>query len=125
MNGSKGLLDSNVIIDASKGKISFEYFLSNYDYLYMSIISYVEVLGFKFENKIEEATISRIFEIIEIVNLDLNIANTAVDFRKMKKIKLPDALILASAKHLEADLITSNIDDFKNIDSSICIIQPY
>lgn len=57
MNGSKGLLDSNVIIDASKGVISIEDILIRYDFLYASIITYVEVLGFKFENENEKTAV--------------------------------------------------------------------
>jgi predicted nucleic acid-binding protein len=79
MNGNKGLIDSNVIIDATKGKISIEEILKEYDFLYVSIISYVEVLGFKFESESEKSAIHELFREIEIVNLEKGIADIAIE----------------------------------------------
>lgn len=124
MNGNKGLIDSNVIIDATKGKISIEEILKEYDFLYVSIISYVEVLGFKFESESEKSAIHELFREIEIVNLEKGIADIAIEIRSLSKIKLPDALILATAKYMEADLITSDIDDFSKIDIKVKLIKP-
>jgi len=124
MSGNKALLDSNVIIDASKGIISTQDIVSNYDYLYTSIISYVETQGYNFEDSEEKEIVSEILNSLEIVNLNKEIADIAIDYRKQKKIKLPDALILATAKHLNADLLTSDISDFQNIDKSVKLIEP-
>ncbi len=76
MNGTKALLDSNIIIFASQ------------------------------------------------IEINLNIATQAIAYRKNKnkKIKLPDAILLATAKYLSADFITDDWDDFKGIDSSLNII---
>ena len=38
-----------------------------------------------------------------------------------QKIKLPDAIILASAKYANADLLTDDWDDFQNIDSGVIV----
>lgn len=38
---------------------------------------------------------------------------------KSKKIKLPDAIILASAKYINAELLTDDWDDFRLIDSTV------
>lgn len=100
MSGNKGLLDSNVIIDASKGIVSTQDMVNEYDYLYTSIISYVETKGYNFEDNEEKEIVNQILNSIEIVNLNREIADTAIEYRKQKKIKLPDALILATAKYL-------------------------
>ena len=50
MNGKKGLIDSNVIIDISNEKLKLSAIIAEYDYLYASIISYVETLGYNFLN---------------------------------------------------------------------------
>ncbi|MEO0044430.1 MAG: hypothetical protein RL329_3878 [Bacteroidota bacterium] len=60
MSGNKGLLDSNVIIDASKGIISTEALMNQYDYLYTSIISYVETLGYRFADEDEKDLVLQI-----------------------------------------------------------------
>lgn len=124
MSGNKGLLDSNVIIDASKGIVTIQDIVNEYDYLYTSIISYVETKGYNFEDNEEKEIVNQILNSIEIVNLDRAIADTAIEYRKKKKIKLPDALILATAKLIKADLITSDISDFQNFDNSVKLVEP-
>jgi predicted nucleic acid-binding protein len=124
MTGNKGLLDSNVIIDAAKGLVSTQEIVNNYDYLYASIISYVETLGYNFSDNSEKEMISQLLGAIEIVDLNKDIANIAIEYRRRKKIKLPDALVLATAKYLNANLLTSDGDDFENIDSSVSIVKP-
>ena len=121
MNGNKGILDSNVIIFASKGKIDVEKLLSKYDGFYVSIITYIEVYAFEFQNTAEKDAIDEIFANLEIVEINKEIADQAIIYRKnkSKKIKLPDAIILASAKYVNADLLSDDLDDFKNIDSTV------
>jgi len=124
MNGSKALIDSNVIIDASKGLISIQKIVNEYNNLYTSIISYVETLGYNFADDEEKDIIIQILNNVQIVDLNKKIADIAIDYRKQKKIKLPDAFVLATAKSINADLITSDIKDFQNIDISISIVEP-
>jgi predicted nucleic acid-binding protein len=124
MSGNKGLLDSNVIIDASKGIVSSQDIVNKYDYLYTSIISYIETQGYNFEDNEEKEIVTQILNSVEIVNINKEIADIAIDYRKQKKIKLPDALILATAKHLNADLLTSDISDFQNIDKLVKLVEP-
>jgi predicted nucleic acid-binding protein len=121
MNGNKALLDSNVIIFASKQKIDTEKLLSLYDEFYVSIISYMEVYAYEFDDADEKALIDELFVNLEIVEINRAVADQAIIYRKnkSKKIKLPDAAILATAKHLNADLLSDDWDDFQNIDSSV------
>lgn len=76
----------------------------------------MEVLGYKFEKSEEKAIITEIVNTFDIINLDHEIANKVIEIREKNKIKLPDAIILATAQSLKADLITNNIQDFPNID---------
>ena len=121
MSGSKVLLDSNVIILASKEEV--ELLLSAYDEFHVSMITFMEVYGFEFANPDEEDLINEIFANLEITEVNIKIAKQAILYRKnkIKKIKLPDAIILATAKYLGADLLTDDWDDFVNIDNSIVI----
>jgi predicted nucleic acid-binding protein len=124
MSGSSAVLDSNVIIDISKGIVSMYDMIHEYDFLYTSVISYVETLGYNFEDVEERETVEQILAHLEIVELNKEIGDVAIGYRKKKKIKLPDAFVLATAKSLKADLITSDEKDFKNIDSTVKIIVP-
>ena len=123
MSGSKALLDTNVIIFASQQKIDTEKLLSQYDEFYVSIITYMEVYGYEFEREEEKKLIDELFEGLIIIDINKSIAEQTIIYRKnkVKKIKLPDAIILATAKHVDAALITDDWDDFRDIDHEVNI----
>lgn len=107
MNGIKAVLDSNTIIYASKQTIDIEKLLTAYDGYAVSVITYMEVYAYEFENADEKTLIDRLFASLEIVEITRDIADQAIAYRKNKhkKIKLPDAIILATTKYLNADLL--------------------
>ena len=123
MSGTKAVLDSNTIIFATRGLIDVDEMLARYDEFYASIITYVEVYGFEFQNSTEKDIADEIFANLQIVELDQTIADQAIHYRKnkIKKIKLPDAVILATAKYAGGELLTDDWDDFQNIDSSVVV----
>ncbi len=123
MSGTKAVLDSNAIILGSKGKIDVEDLLSRYDKFFASIITYTECYAFDFQNPLERDITDEIFAGLEIIELNKEIADQAIIYRKnkIKKIKLPDAIILASAKYTNADLLTDDWNDFQNIDSGVIV----
>lgn len=49
----------------------------------------------------------------EMVELDEAVCREAIQLRQQHRLKLPDALIWASARAYSADLVTRNIKDFK------------
>ena len=121
MNGNKSILDSNLIIFFSKGKIDLAKLRSKYDNFYVSVITYMEVYAYEFVIQSEKDLIDQFFQSVEIVEINKEIADQAIIYRKnkSKKIKLPDAIILASAKYVNADLLSDDWDDFQNIDSTV------
>jgi len=123
MNGNEAVADSNLIIFFSKGKINLKKLRSKYDKLYVSIITYMEVYAFEFTVQAELDLIDEFFDSVEIIEVNQEIADQAIIYRKnkSKKIKLPDAIILASAKYVNADLLTDDWDDFQNIDSTVIV----
>ena len=124
MNGNKALLDSNVIIYLSKGLIEIDKILTTYNWLYISIITYMEVLGFQFETREEKELIEELLNQFEIIHLDLEIAKKVITIRQKKRIKLPDVIIYATAEVNKLDLITYNDADFVNINRNVKIIKP-
>ena len=118
MNGNSVLLDSNIIIYISKREIPLS-FLDQFDEHYISIITYIEVLGYQFRDPKEEEFIREMLGVFSILYIDQTIANMAIKIRKEIRIKLPDAIIAATAKVSNLYLATRNIDDFKNIDIQI------
>jgi predicted nucleic acid-binding protein len=123
MSGNKALLDTNVIIFASKQHVNMEKLLSSYNEFYTSIVSFMEVYGFDFTQQAEKDLIDEMFDNLEMIDVNRAIAQQVIVYKKgkTKKIKLPDAIVLATAKYLGADLITDDWEDFKNIDKSVPI----
>jgi len=123
MSGNCAVLDSNIIILASKQELNVDDLIEKYDRFYVSIITYMEVSGFKNISEKEKVIIERFFNNVEIIDVGREIAKTVIDYKinQSKKIKLPDAIILATAKFVNGNLITRNINDFIDIDNSVKI----
>jgi predicted nucleic acid-binding protein len=126
MNGNKAILDSNLLIFLSQNLIDRQKLSSQYEEFCVSIITYMEVYAFDFPNKTEKDLLDRTFANLEIIEINREIADQAIIYRKnkLKKIKLPDAIILASAKHANADLEDVNLDVLREmIEKSVDAVQ--
>lgn len=118
MNGNSALLDSNIIIYLSKREVPLS-FLDQFDEHYISVITYMEVLGYQFRDPKEEEFIREMIEVFRILFIDQKIADMVIDIRRKRRIKLPDAIIAATAKALNLCLVTRNIDDFEKVEIQI------
>jgi len=108
MSGNNILLDSNIIIYISQRKVNIsDIFFDNAKY-YISIITYMELLSYNFINKKEEIFILEILSSFEILNINISIANSVIKLKKSRKIKLPDAIIAATAIEYKLILITND-----------------
>ena len=75
MSGNKSILDSNLIIFFSKGKIDLAKLRSKYDKFYVSIITYMEVYAYEFVVQSEKDLIDQFFQSVEIVEINKEIAD--------------------------------------------------
>ena len=123
MSGKTFILDTNIIIYLSQEKMKITDFASKGDRLCISIISYMEALGFPFKNNEEELIVKSLCDTCEVFNLTKQITDKTIEIRKQTKIKLPDAIIGASALVNNSTLVTANENDFKLIEG-ISIINP-
>lgn len=108
-------MDSNVIIDYFGNKLPEKSIniIESHD-LYVSSISEIEVLGFKLDGKVESDFLD-FFRVVNKIDLDNKVIQEAIQIRKLKKIKLGDAIIAATALVHNLKLITRNFSDFKAI----------
>ena len=118
MIGKRALFDSNIIIYLSKKEIPYSY-IDQFDEHHVSVITYMEILGHRFRDKSEEKFIQELLELFKTLYIDREIADKVIEIRKKGRIKLPDAIIAATAISNELFLITRNVDDFKKIEVSI------
>lgn len=125
MNGNKLLLDSNIVIYLSKGTLSLPEFAQSGDTLFVSLVTYMEVFGYPFANQAEEVLINTLFDSLQCLPITQAIADRVVAYRKLRRIKLPDAIILATACEYGCQLVTRNADDFSELDYEVSIINPF
>ena len=80
----------------------------------ISIISKMEFLGFPF-NLQEKQKAEQFVACATIRPLSDEIVQHVIDIRKEKRIKLPDAIIAATAVQYSAILVTRNTKDFNDL----------
>ncbi len=83
----------------------------------ISAITEIELLCWKTIDEKELATLHNFIEDASVIELEQPIKFKTADIRKQHKIKLPDAIIAATAIVYDLTLITRNVGDFKNIQS--------
>ncbi len=112
------LLDTNILIyyfngemeDNVKSKVS-ELMRKSF---HISVISKMEFLGFPFNPQEREQAIQLIeFAVLKPLNDD--IVQRVIDIRQQKRIKLPDAIIAATAMEYSSVLVTRNTKDFNSL----------
>jgi predicted nucleic acid-binding protein len=125
--GMNMLVDSNVIIDYVSNRIPEKsakqldiYFNSNFS---VSIISKIEVLGFKTQ-EYELKQLESFIQLSSIVYIDEAVADKTIEIRRMKRIKLPDAIIAATALVQNCILLSHNTTDFNKIEG-LQVLDPY
>ncbi|TVR78458.1 MAG: type II toxin-antitoxin system VapC family toxin [Chitinophagaceae bacterium] len=123
MSGTKLLFDSNIIIYLSKKLLDARAFTKIEDVPCISVITYMEVMGYRFKYKSEKEFIENFCTIAHLIELDKSIVTRVVKLRSENNIKLPDAIIAATALEANMTLITHNASDFKGI-SGLNLLDP-
>jgi len=117
----KVLFDTNILIDYLKGVEVAREELERYRQKSISIITWMEVLA---GTRTDHADIVKKWLLdFKIEKIDDKIADRAVAIRKEKRIRLPDAVIWATAQILSATLVTRNTKDFPEKEMGIRV--PY
>lgn len=113
------LLDSNVIIDSLSVRLSPTAMSKMVeivnDGFFISVITKIEVLGFVSYDKQLNIKTEEFINLAKNVSLSPEIVQKTIDIRKDVKIKLPDAVIAATALVHDFRLLTHNLSDFKRI----------
>lgn len=106
------VFDTNIVIDALNGVADADTEYNRYDRVLISRITWMEVLIGAQSN--DDAQVRDFLEThFQIVPLDLVVSENAVQLRRLHRIRLPDAIIWATAKAYDAVLVTRNTKDFK------------
>jgi predicted nucleic acid-binding protein len=126
MSGPRYLLDTNVIIGflggASWASSFFERVASMDAELLVSTITRMELLSFPDITDEEKQRVSEILAQLNKVGIDDQIEDTAISIRSAARLKLPDAVIAATASIQGAILVTAD-DDFDRV-SHLEVLHP-
>lgn len=104
------LFDTNILVDFLNAVPEAREELSRYDEKAISVITWIEVMVGA-NPDVEDAT-RRFLEGFTVVPLWGNVAERAIALRRQHRIKLPGAIIWASADIRSMILVTRNTKDF-------------
>ena len=104
------VFDTNIVIDALNGVSAADTEYSHHTRTLISRITWMEVLVGAQD---DDAQVRDFLETrFEIISLDLAVAERAVQLRRAHHVRLPDAIIWATAQIHDAVLVTRNTKDF-------------
>lgn len=107
----KAVLDTNILIDYLKGVEKARRELSRYSRVLVSVITRIELLvGARDES--EAGVIRDLLGSFDEVALTRTIAERAILIRKEHGMKIPDAIVYATAKESECLIVSRNSRDF-------------
>jgi len=112
------LLDSNIFIYAAAGEeraIAALDAASEAEWAGYSALSRLELFGFPLLKPHHEERLATLLACFDEVPIDKRVIDDAIVIRRRRKIKVPDAIIAASARLMGATLVTRNAVDFMHI----------
>lgn len=122
MAKGSALFDTNILIDLFSGRAEAKHALESWPpQNAISIITWMEVMvGAK---KYDQEHRTRIaLSAFNVLDVSQEVAERSVDLRQEYRMKLPDAIILATAQIHRLELVTRNTKDFANIPD---VVTPY
>lgn len=117
------LIDSNILIYASRNEFSYlrEYLQDSNNYY--SSISLIEVLGFTGLTEIDKRFFDAVFHVLTPIPIGDEILSKAIALRQLKSMSIGDSIIGASALLLDLEIVTRNVTDFQWI-NGIRVVNP-
>jgi len=122
------LLDTNVVIDAFAGQPAAVRALAkarstSVDWVGFSAMTRLEVLGFRGLSAADEKGLRELLGQFREVPISPEIIDEAIRIRREAAIKIPDAIIAATALVQNVAVVTRNVTDFRKV-SGLQIIDP-
>ena len=108
----KAVFDTNILIDYLNGIDAARIELAQYGKRQISIITFIEVLVGAKDSE-EEKAIRGFLSYFEILELTSEIAAETVLIRKNFQLKIPDAIVYATARTQGCILVSRNTKDLK------------
>jgi predicted nucleic acid-binding protein len=119
----KVLFDTNILIDYLSGVEAAKAEFNRFDNQAISLITWMEVMvGTTPETRTDT---KRFLATFDMLTIDATVAERAVSLRQTKHIKVPDAIIWATAQVNDRLLVTRNSKDFVANEPGVFIPYQY
>lgn len=127
--GLKYVLDTNICLYFLNQTLTQEGFIlvgsaMDHGEAALSVITQMELLGFAFRSVEEERITEQFVADLRPLPLSDLVVRQTIAIRKSRKIKLPDAIIAATALVHGCALVTRNVSDFSSIEG-LEVINPF
>ncbi len=123
MNGSNLLLDTNVVLYLLNGDTVLESYLQDKNF-YLSFINELELLGYKDITSEEENVVRYFLDESALIDINNGIKEITKQIRRNYRLKLPDAIVAATAIFLGIPLISAD-NHFKQVkELTFILYQP-
>lgn len=116
------VVDTNILIDYLTGVPAAKAELSRYDVISISHVSWMEVMAGAAPGD-DERRVRAFLRRYTLRPIDADVGERAVHLRRAHRIRLPDAVVWATAKQLGQLFVTRNTRDFPAGDAGIRV--PY
>ncbi len=111
MSGERYLLDTNAVVALLRGDQILQARLQSADWVGISILSEIEFLAFPNIAEQDRTALRQFTDTVEVVALERSneaLIDRIVSLRQQQRLKLPDAIIAATALEAGATLITDD-----------------
>ncbi|MGI8926997.1 MAG: PIN domain-containing protein [Tepidiformaceae bacterium] len=116
------VLDSTILIDHLNGISAATAAIAALEAPAISVMTWIEVVA-GLRDAVSERRGRQLLSTLPVIPLSEAVAEAAVVIRRARPLKLPDAVILATARHLGCPLVTRNTRDFPAEDPDVRV--PY
>lgn len=116
------VIDTNVLVDYLKGIAQARVELDRYPEPAVSIVTWMEVMAGA-RNESDEVVVRAFLGRFGVLDVTREIAEEAVRLRRSHRVRLPDAIVWATARTRQALLVTRDTKDFPTDDPGVRV--PY
>ena len=122
------VIDTNILIYHLAGVLNEQAEVTLADALesgsYISIITRIELLGWRKHSPDSLKAAETLLHSVSEIPLYEEIIQLCIYFRQNYPIKLPDAIIAATARHAKVPLMTKNMADFERV-PELKMVDPF
>lgn len=122
MNGNRYLLDTNAVIALLQKDSSLVQLLKDAEWVGISVISQIEFLAFSGLTEADILLLQQFLQRVEVISLssqDEWLIGQIISIRQQYRLKLPDAVIVATTQKQSAKLVSRDVQLNKVSDLTI------